>query len=320
MSHSTQLPPDLTKTLGEFDQWFQLRGKPYEVQIDRPAYHYTDANGLIGILNSEALWFTDIRHLNDPSEFHFGWDIALDALKSAAKQAGAEQLVKVFCEKMLSGLDEALQQFRMFVGSFSKNGDELGQWRAYANDGQGSCLGVSESVFATTDLQQDPLKNPVVIVIRYDADEAKKEQRDGVMQAVELLKRPEVKNACANTPVAREFLQNLSAKLAIWIYFVAAGFKHSAYQAEEEIRLLLINETEKLQPYVRARVRKGALVPYIPWPFSPSLRQEGIVTNIRLGPAAPPSAEGAVHDLLNACGIPPAFVTIERSRIPYRGT
>lgn len=321
MSHSTQLPPHLTKALSEFGQWIREREKAYDVSTDRPVFHYTDANGLNGILSSNTLWFTDIGHLNDPSEFRFGRDFALDALKSAGAEAGTERLVRVFCERMLSGLDKAQQQFAMFVGSFSTNADELGQWRAYADDGQGFCLGVSKSVFAATDLQEDPLKNTVAIVIRYDEDEAKKEQQDGVDKALELLKRPRVKAACQRTQgIWKPFLQQLLVALAKRIYLVAAGFKHPAYQTEEEIRLLLINETEKLQPFVRTRVRQGALVPYIPWLFSPSLHQKGIVTDVRLGPAAPPSAEGAVHDLLSAYGISPALVRIERSRIPYRGT
>lgn len=34
-------------------------------------YHYTDAQGLLGIIQNGRLWATDIRFLNDPSEAHF---------------------------------------------------------------------------------------------------------------------------------------------------------------------------------------------------------------------------------------------------------
>jgi hypothetical protein len=322
MSDPAQLSPNLVQALRDFSVWTEKSKEKYKAQIDQPVFHYTDANGLIGILSSNTLWFTDIRYLNDPSEFHFGQEFALKALGRMAKEhASGDQLVRVFCEKMLSGLNEARQTFSMFVGSFSKNGDELGQWRAYSDDGKGFCLGISPSVFTPAELQEDPLKNAVFIVISYNAAQAETEQTGGVEQAVEMLKQSKVRGVLNKTPGFRKvFLQQLSVELAKWIYFVSVGFKHPAYQTEQEIRLLLINETETLQPYVRIRARNGVLVPYIPWPFAPSLRQEGTITVIRVGPAAPPSAEGALHALLNGQGISPARVKISKSTIPYRGT
>lgn len=322
MSQPAQLPPDLTNALREFSQWTENRKKEYEFRISQPVFHYTDANGLMGILDSNTLWFTDIRYLNDPSEFHFGREFALTALRRAASKHGStDTLVKIFCDQMLSGLDAALPEFAMFVGSFSRDKDDLGQWRAYSDDGKGFCLGISPSVFAPTELQEDPLKNEVSIVIRYNATEAEAEQMAGVEKAVELLKRPNIIWALNQTPgLWKLFLMQLSMALAEWIYFVSVGFKHPAYRAEEEIRLLLINEAEKLHPYVKTRVRNGVLVPYIPWPFSPSLHQKDTITHIRVGPSAPWSAEGALRTLLNAQGISLESVKVERSTIPYHST
>ena len=39
---------------------------------DELIYHYTDLNGLLGILESKELWATDVRYLNDASEATFG--------------------------------------------------------------------------------------------------------------------------------------------------------------------------------------------------------------------------------------------------------
>jgi hypothetical protein len=41
-------------------------------------YHYTDDNGLIGILQHGTLWLTDIFSLNDPTELKHGIGIASD--------------------------------------------------------------------------------------------------------------------------------------------------------------------------------------------------------------------------------------------------
>jgi hypothetical protein len=55
---------------------------------DFPAtlYHYTSVDGLLGILRSKRIWATDIRFLNDRSEF-------FHAMEEYSKHAGhlAEQ-------------------------------------------------------------------------------------------------------------------------------------------------------------------------------------------------------------------------------------
>lgn len=43
-------------------------------------YHYTRLPGLLGIIDSKALWATDIRYLNDETEFHHAVDITRDLL------------------------------------------------------------------------------------------------------------------------------------------------------------------------------------------------------------------------------------------------
>ncbi|GAF99954.1 unnamed protein product, partial [marine sediment metagenome] len=38
-------------------------------------YHYTSLEGLIGIINSQRIWATDILYLNDASEFKYSKNI-----------------------------------------------------------------------------------------------------------------------------------------------------------------------------------------------------------------------------------------------------
>lgn len=41
-------------------------------------YHYTDAKGLLGILNSKQIWATSYRFMNDAREFEYGFDLISD--------------------------------------------------------------------------------------------------------------------------------------------------------------------------------------------------------------------------------------------------
>jgi len=92
-------------------------------------YHYTSAEGLLGILGSRALWATDIRFLNDSAEFHFFRDIlVLHARRRARRLRNehARRTVERGIDKVASGMIGA------YVVSFSEQGNVLSQWRAYA--------------------------------------------------------------------------------------------------------------------------------------------------------------------------------------------
>jgi hypothetical protein len=44
-------------------------------------YHYTTAEGLVGIVRDRKLWATDIFHLNDRREFIHGIKLAVEELQ-----------------------------------------------------------------------------------------------------------------------------------------------------------------------------------------------------------------------------------------------
>jgi hypothetical protein len=51
-------------------------------------YHYTDARGLLGIIESHAIWATHLHYLNDAQEFAYAADLADQVLKE--QRASAE--------------------------------------------------------------------------------------------------------------------------------------------------------------------------------------------------------------------------------------
>ena len=73
------LPPSLEEAIADFRLWVDedyLGPEQEASRIDMPLYHYTDARGLEGIIKSGTIWFTDYRHMNDPSELVHGIDLA----------------------------------------------------------------------------------------------------------------------------------------------------------------------------------------------------------------------------------------------------
>jgi len=95
---------------------------------------------LRGILEGGQLWLTDVFKLNDPSELRHGFSLAGGVLnnKVADSHPAAKQFAKNFAALVQQGAIE--RSGHLFLCSFSASGDDLGQWRAYADDGRGYAL------------------------------------------------------------------------------------------------------------------------------------------------------------------------------------
>ena len=111
-----------------------------EAQPKDRLYHYTNDDGLRGILKSGQLWLTNIFKLNDPSEVSHGFDIGVKALTSS--RADGTPQSKEFARVLEAFYNRVGIQgsAKFFVCSFSWHEDDLCQWRAYADNGRGYAL------------------------------------------------------------------------------------------------------------------------------------------------------------------------------------
>jgi hypothetical protein len=48
-----------------------------------PVFHYTDQAGSLGIIQTKAIWATDLRYLNDSREYSHGFDRIIAELARA---------------------------------------------------------------------------------------------------------------------------------------------------------------------------------------------------------------------------------------------
>jgi hypothetical protein len=104
-------------------------------------FHYTSAQGLVGIIESGEIWATDLAYLNDRMEQEYGIALVRQAmldLRDATDATWNEVLIDV-----LLGT-RALPPHnlnRITVACFCEDGDALGHWRGYGND-QGYAIGL----------------------------------------------------------------------------------------------------------------------------------------------------------------------------------
>jgi Protein of unknown function (DUF2971) len=82
-----------------------------------------------------------IRHLNDPSELKYGLEVLQNTVFSLPADANWHH--RCFMTLLLPHLVALMESsgIDLFVASFSTEKDDLGQWRAYADDGRGFAIG-----------------------------------------------------------------------------------------------------------------------------------------------------------------------------------
>lgn len=110
-------------------------------------YHYTNMEGLFGIVSSNHLWLTDYEFLNDSSELKFSLEVAnkcmgeFDAYNYSARVAN-------LLPEWRKHLELTIPTCKLYVASFSEDRDNLSLWRAYSPAEGGVSLGFEFEFFS----------------------------------------------------------------------------------------------------------------------------------------------------------------------------
>jgi len=316
------LPKELMDVIENYDK--QARGLldtlTKELDTKPPPsmiYHYTNDVGLHGILASGKLWLTDLFDLNDPSELKHGFSFAVDALSK--RSAIAAEDIKRFAANFEvfntgGGIEEA---GHYFVCCFSADGDELGQWRAYGDNGCGYALG-----FDANELEQAFIKAeggnslPQTFAMAYDDNrlhEIQEQFAEWVFPAIDLSTA-----APRMHPVGKNmYWKELSVRHAANAVSAVVYFKHEAYKNEKEYRFLQLFSRDKNVPEIKYRTRPYSLVRYreFDWRTLASSSLRRIVS----GPASERhKSHQFARDCLEAYHSRADQIEIDYSKIPYR--
>ena len=114
-------------------------------------FHYTNATSLLGIIQNNCLWATNIRFLNDFSELQAGLDFTEDHLFSLVEEGLKNKKIEIDPET-ISAIKEIINRvlsftkdnftklFNLYVTSFTSRADSAYHWEAYCNQGHGYCI------------------------------------------------------------------------------------------------------------------------------------------------------------------------------------
>jgi hypothetical protein len=317
--HNVSLPSVLRDAILKFDNWAeqQLSLEQKTNAIGSPLYHYTDWRGLQGIVESQEIWFTDYRHLNDPSELIHGIDVAHQVAHELATVSNG--LVRMFLETFVDMFspENLSKTLEFFIASFSRERNDLGQWRAYADNGRGFAIGFSPNMFSVAESLSTDVLGEFVGPVVYEIDEIRARYALAIERATAVF----WETVCANAslledreigvPFMQEIAKHLIASPSIWNCLTS---KHSAYAHEREVRLIILGQREQLLPHIMTRLRGSENVPFIA--HSMPLREPQSIVEIVVGPAAINDAERSLRTFLISAGIDP--IKISRSDVPYR--
>lgn len=105
-------------------------------------YHYTTADGLLGIINSRSFWMTNLRYMNDLSEVQYAEELIRNVLAERAAQYTSSEIVSQFFIRISNTFSPFTHGLDVFATSFCEDGNLLSQWRAYGDRGGGYALGL----------------------------------------------------------------------------------------------------------------------------------------------------------------------------------
>jgi hypothetical protein len=271
--------------------------------LPTPLYHYTGAQGLLGIFTSQTLWATNIQYLNDSQEFDYATEVAKRVIVPRA-DAALDPKEK---EALMALVAPRRRMFPIgvFVASFSTEGDLLSQWRGYCPNGAGYSIG-----FRANDLKDIVSWRGFWLepCLYNDAD-----QRQAIERALnELMESPDWINALAN--LGRNYPYETAVEA--WhsrLVRLAPTIKHPMFHEEQEWRLIskLVREDDSALCF---RAGRSMLIPYIEMSLAASTGDIP-VEKIIVGPTPRMRlAMRAVGSFLNSKGL--AF-TIQNSKIPH---
>ena len=224
-------------------------------------YHYTsmpilEALGPIGAPVSKwTKWrATALAYMNDRSELLHGLEKISSSIRNylpAATNATVRSgLVAIIAA--LEATKSSAASREVFCACFSANGDQLGQWRGYADNGSGICLGFD---YAT--LKSPGFLNGFIIWVLYD-EKAQQTVSDAIAIEVEAF--------LASENVKGNYLNDSDAILKVIVAFLialAASFKHEGFSEEAECRWLYFYPFSQRRVETKFRAVGGRLIPYV---------------------------------------------------------
>lgn len=304
-----QIPPWATNV---FLKVQSLRAQMQDHPQPPRLYHYTDVQGLLGIIQSQTLWATHVDYLNDSSEVQYARRLVVEMLTAYEAEAKLD-VSRAILSRARETFD-LVAATDLYVLCFCEQGDLLSQWRGYGRGGDGYAIGIDAASLVA---KRESMGEFFFGKVEYDSDR----QRQLLALVIETLVSGVAPHVAAEPSATKAAALDECARLmrrVLW--FALVTFKDPTFVSEQEWRVISILSHRESETRVKLRAAGNRLAPYLDLDFkqSKALPEGKIpIVEVRHGPTLQPAmAKAGLKLLLRRYGYPDAVV--EGSQIPLR--
>src|SRR5271165_6893085 len=207
-------------------------------------YHYTNQDGLIGIMKTKQLWATKVQYLNDTTEFNLAINLGRDQLSE--RLGKVSKPIAEILKRVIADIENILN-VNICVVSFCEDSDLLSQWRGYAGSG-GVAIGFrSEFLARLAKIEGGCLGN--CIYEKYRQIKIVEKIIDNMIETIDVTEM-----ANADYPRAFEYFQR---------HLIESGafFKDQGFKEEKEWRIVTGIKLYR-EPEFQFRSERSMLMPY----------------------------------------------------------
>jgi hypothetical protein len=283
-----------------------LMPETFHPLLDKPLYHYTGIDGLMGMTKTHQLWPGNIHYMNDSQELKHAVELFEEHISIASSECSSLEPRKSFFLRALGGWIEEIryevQQHNLYVFSLSEMPSLLSQWRSYTPHGKGVSIGFSKRLIDKI----CNLNNCRLTKCVYTASE-KTRLFNEFTQRLYLQVEKTAPNCFDNFYYCKAAIDSEKQN----IFKVLALIKHEAFSEEREWRLV----STYFGDLMNAEFRPGSsmLTPYLAWQLP---KYDWLFESIILGPT--PHPELAMESLKAIALQKKLTESIVLSDIPYR--
>lgn len=299
--------------------------------VPRALYHYTNPEGVLGILRTNKFWATDIRFMNDATELSYSIGLLQELVEEKTRKKDKHFIF--FGRIMADVIETLLSAFRIYAISFSESPDDLIQWKSYGGGMGGYSIGFDfkdmnfHRTISGASVDDDMLLVKAIynrdlqiklfkVIIERVCDGAARlyqELENGVFGA---------QSEFLEYSLVTDFSTNIVVPIVDWLL----RFKHPKFAAEREWRLIRyiigpdFTSGGGLTYPRHYRVRRGGIYPYVELrlPGSDKLTKLPIA-EVWQGPATEPDLfKSLISECLVAFGYESHEIPIKQSQVPMR--
>lgn len=280
---------------------FDPSGDKKNSHRNRTIYHYTSPDGLLAILKTPSVRFTDCQFLNDKSEYthiHIPLEKACEEVRDSLFDVNFCDMiqnffqekydyVQIFSEQPGLGFNNLkMYSMRHYVFCASTDPDLLNMWNYYVKGGnyQGYNIGISvnDMVKSFTSLIGDKVSlfyGPVVYKDKDKIEILKKEIIEADTKLHNALKN-------VNDEIERDLIvQSYYGETILHIEHLRLFFKDAAFSGEKEYRFVIRMPEHRVDINNQLlntgfTVKQGVITPHCDVPFS----KNGTIKRITIAP------------------------------------